>query len=404
MLKVLQLCHKIPYPAQDGGAQVIHFTTQGLLNKGIELKIIAINPTRNFVPLHSLPIEYKQSTRFEAITVDTAIKPVRFLLNLLKKESYFIERFKSNEFENKLSTVLLAESFDIIQLEHLYLCIYLPILRKFSKAKIILRPQNVEYQIWEGYQNQVKNPVKKLLLKIATARLKKYEQNTVKCVDGILALTKNDAVVFSSFVSTVPIEIIAMGYEYSKLKEYNFENQFLNKPVVYHLGAMDWLPNVEAIDWFLDKVLPILQSKKAGVKIILAGRNMPNKYFTYQSDMLEINAEVYEPLKFQEDKPILIVPLLSGSGIRAKIIEGLALGKTIISTNIGAQGINFTNGKDLIIADTAEDFANQIIRYASSIEMCKSVSLEARKLSRSYYTSEVTSTNMIEFYTKLLKN
>lgn len=131
---------------------------------------------------------------------------------------------------------------------------------------------------------------------------------------------------------------------------------------------------------------------------------MPNKYFTYQSDMLEINAEVYEPLKFQEDKPILIVPLLSGSGIRAKIIEGLALGKTIISTNIGAQGINFTNGKDLIIADTAEDFANQIIRYASSIEMCKSVSLEARKLSRSYYTSEVTSTNMIEFYTKLLKN
>ncbi len=394
----------MPYPAQDGGAQVIHFTTQGLLDKGIELKIIAINPTRHFVPLSSLPFEYKQSTRFEAITVDTGIKPIRFLLNLLKKESYFIERFKSDEFKNKLTSVLLSESFDIIQLEHLYLCIYLPILRKFSKAKIILRPQNVEYQIWEGYQNQVKNPVKKLLLKIATARLKKYEQNTVKCVDGILALTKNDAAVFSSFASTIPIEIIAMGYEYSKLKEYNFENQFLNKPVVYHLGAMDWLPNVEAIDWFLEKVLPILQSKKAGVKIILAGRNMPKNYFNYQSDMLEINAEVQDPLKFQEDKPILIVPLLSGSGIRAKIIEGLALGKTIISTNIGAQGINFIHGKDLIIADTAEDFANQIIRYASSVEMCKSVSLEARKLSRTYYTSEVTSTKMIEFYTKLLEN
>jgi len=394
----------MPFPAQDGGAQVIHFTTQGLLTKGIELKIIAINPTRNFIPLDSLPTEYKKSTRFEAVTVDTTIKPIRFLFNLLKKESYFIERFKSDEFENKLSTVLLAESFDIIQLEHLYLCIYLPILRKFSKAKIILRPQNVEYQIWEGYLSQVKNPFKQLLLKIATSRLKKYEQNAVKQVDGILALTKNDASVFASLAASIPIEIIAMGYEYSKLKGYNFENQFLNKPVVYHLGAMDWLPNVEAIDWFLDKVFPLLQAKKAKVKIILAGRNMPNKYLNYQSDMLEFIAEVNDPLKFQEDKPILIVPLLSGSGIRAKIIEGLALGKTIISTSIGAQGIRFTNGKDLIIADTAEEFANQIIRYAGSIEMCKSVAQEARKLSRSYYTSEVTSTMMVEFYTKLLEN
>ncbi len=401
-MKVLQLCHKMPVPPSDGGAQVMHYTTLGLLANKVQLKVIAINPTRNYIEIDSLSKEYKEAISFEAVKVDTRIKPFSFLLNLFRKESYLIERFISADFSSKLQEVLKSQSFDIIQLEHLYLCKYIPILRMHSKAKIVLRPQNIEYIIWERYLLNLKHPIKKYLLNIANTRLKKYEQQVKKYLDGILALTKEDAEYFESFEGTCPIQIIPMGYDYEKLKQYDFEKQFTVPPIVYHLGAMDWLPNDEAVSWFLNKVLPILKEKQPTIKISLSGRNMPLANYAYRSTHLEILGEITQPLQFQEDKLILIVPLWSGSGIRAKIIEGLALGKVIISTTIGAQGIAYENGKNIIIADTPEEFASQIVRCVNSPELCMSIAKNARALSYEYYHSDSTSKKMIQFYTQIL--
>ena len=391
----------MPFPASDGGAQVMHFTTQSLLSNGIKVKVVAINPSRHSIELASLPKEYIASTQLEAVKVDTRIKLLSFFFNLFRKESYLIERFISVDFEQKLKEILEAESFDIIQLEHLYMCKYLPVLRKYSNAKLILRPQNIEYIIWERYLKNLKNPLKKFLLNIATKRLKKYEQNVCDDLDGILALTPEDAELFSSFNSAIPVLVIPMGYDYSKLKDYNFEKQFEETAVAYHLGAMDWLPNTEAIKWFLEKVLPLLTAQNQKIKICLAGRNMPKEFYAYASSQLEILGEITAPLQYQENKPILIVPLWSGSGIRAKIIEGLALGKTIISTRIGAQGIAYKNGENMIIADTPEDFAKEIIRCIQSPETCKAISKKARELGMSLYNSDTSAKKMIHFYHQL---
>ena len=138
----------MPVPANDGGAQVMHYTTIGLLANQAEVKVLAINPTRNFIDLNLLPKEYVNACDFEAVKVDTRIKPLAFFLNLFRRESYFIERFISADFSKKLATVLQTQEYDIIQLEHLYLCKYLPVLRKYTKEKIILSPQNIEKIIW----------------------------------------------------------------------------------------------------------------------------------------------------------------------------------------------------------------------------------------------------------------
>ena len=91
----------MPFPASDGGAQVMHFTTQSLLNNGIKVKVVAINPSRNYIELAGLPKEYLASTQLEAVRVDTRIKLLSFFFNLFRKESYLIERFISADFEKK---------------------------------------------------------------------------------------------------------------------------------------------------------------------------------------------------------------------------------------------------------------------------------------------------------------
>lgn len=390
----------MPFPPSDGGAQVMHFTTKGLIANKIDVKVFAINPTRIFIDTNKLPEDYKSSTRFDCLKVDTRIKPVDFLFNLFKRESYFIERFISREFEDKLAAILKAEHFDIIQLEHLYLCKYIKVIKLHSKAKIILRPQNVEYIIWERYLKGLKNPIKKAALSIAIKRLKKYEQSVNGQLDGIMALTNEDAGTFSSFSGETSIVVIPMGYDYEKLKGYDYEKQY-SSSVVYHLGTMDWLPNEEAVKWFLEKILPLINDEK--IKFILAGKKMPKWVYGHESENIAILDEITNPLGFQEDKRIMIVPLLSGSGIRAKIIEGLALGKTIISTTIGAQGIEYENGKDMLIADTEEEFVKQIIRCTNSVDLCREIGENAQRLSVRNYHYENTAKKMIDFYNLLLK-
>ena len=193
-----------------------------------------------------------------------------------------------------------------------------------------------------------------------------------------------------------------MGYDYERIVGHDFNLQHNGAPLVYHIASMDWLPNVEAMDWFFEKVYPILQRSKCVVKISIAGRAMPERFFKYSSPSVEVTGLITDPLKFQEDKSVMIVPLWSGSGIRAKIIEGLALGKTIISTSIGAQGINYENGKNILIADTPEAFAECIIRCVSSPELIGAIGQEARELSLREYHFDAIAKRMIAFYEQIL--
>jgi glycosyltransferase involved in cell wall biosynthesis len=388
----------MPFPPSDGGAQAIHNTTRGLLDNNIDVTVMAINPSRNYVSVDQLPQEYLLSTKFKSVFVDTGIKPWRIFMNMFKKESYFIERFKSKDVEIQLIELLSKSSFDIIQFEHLYMLLYLDLVKQHSNAKLIFRPQNVETVIWQRYLKSVRNRVKKQFFKFTTARLETFEKLIVGKVDGIIALTEDDAKVFRTFSEDVPIIAIPMGFDFDKLEGYNFDEQYVRFPIFYHLGSMDWLPNEEAMQWFVDQVLDRVVEKIPKVKIHIAGRNMQDCFYQRKSNNLIVEGEIKNPIEYQKDKAIMIVPLLSGSGIRAKIVEGIALGKTIITTTIGAQGINYTHGVNLLIADTPDEFAQQMITCYQSLDYCKNIGNNARELSKAQYHHRAIAKEMIDFY------
>jgi len=394
----------MPYPPSDGGAQAIHNTTIGLLKNNLDVNVLAINPSRNYVDVSSLPTEYIEATNFISVYVNTDIRLVSLLLNFFKKDSYFIQRFKSIEFEEKLIEVLSNNSYDIIQLEHLYIFLYLDAIKKHSTAKIVFRPQNIEYVIWERYLKNINNPLKKLFIKTATKRLKKFEKSESGKVDGVIALTKDDATIFRMFVENKPVVDIPMGFDFGDLKNYDFNEQYIDFPVFYHLGSMDWLPNEEAMRWFVDDILHLVIKKMPDVKIHISGRNMQNYFYQIKRKNVVVEGEIKNPIEYQKNKAIMIVPLKSGSGIRAKIVEGIALGKTIITTTIGAQGIKYTDGENLLIADTPEKFAEQMYRCYLSQDFCKTIGENARKLSNENYHYITVAKEMIDFYTKLTSN
>ena len=116
-MKILQLCHKVPFPPKDGGCLAMHNLTIGLIDEGHEVKVLSINTKKHFVDISKLSEKYTQASQIEAVYVDTDVKIVEAFVNLFKDESYNISRFYSLDFEKKLIEVLKQNKFDIVQLE-----------------------------------------------------------------------------------------------------------------------------------------------------------------------------------------------------------------------------------------------------------------------------------------------
>jgi glycosyltransferase involved in cell wall biosynthesis len=158
-----------------------------------------------------------------------------------------------------------------------------------------------------------------------------------------------------------------------------------NIMVGYHIGAMDWLPNQEAMRWFLLEVWPEVKKANPNFRFEFAGRNMPTWFRDLQIDGVTCRGEVADAGAFAADKDILIVPLRSGGGIRVKILEAMQLGKVIISTSIGVQGIEVVDGVSFINADDNHLFVEKISWLLKNPNEAREIGKNAAQLVKTEY-------------------
>jgi len=372
----------------------------GLVNLGHEVKILAITTPKHFIDQEQIPGDYKDKTQIELSFIDTRVKILPALLNLFSKKSYNIERFYSPSFENKLIAILKQSTFDVIQLESLFVSPYLNTIRKHSTAKVILRSHNVEFRIWERLAMMCKNPIKKTYLSLLARKLKNYEINLLNKYDAIAAITPLDAALYRNLGFKKSLIHIPFGIN-TKLY-INDRETAVEFPSLFHLGSMDWEPNLEAITWFLDSIWNPLKQKHPSLKVYLAGKNMPQWIKNREEENLIVTGEIKNSKEFMQSKSIMIVPLLSGGGMRVKIIEGMAMGKTIISTTIGAEGIACENNKSILIADTAVEFIDAISKCISDPAFCLSIGENSSLLVNEFYDNSKICNRLVLFYNELL--
>ena len=400
-MRIFQICNKSPFPPKEGGSIAMNNITQGLLAKGHTVKILAFSTPKYFVDEKTFPSEYLERTGIETVFIDNSVKLTDAFLNLFSSESYHIKRFVSKEFENKIISILQKETFDIIQLETLYISPYIETIRKYSDAKIVLRSHNIEYLIWERLASSSNNFFRKVYLKHLAKTLKQYEIKAINKFDGIAAITSKDAEQLKILGCRKPICDIPLGID---LNNYSMIPVKMEVPSLFHIGSMNWMPNEEAVKWFLSQVWDEIHNEYPELKLYLAGRNMPDWLLEMKMPHVEIVGEVEDALTFISSKQIMVVPLLSGSGMRVKIMEGMALGKIIISTTIGAEGIDYEDGKNILLADTPAEFAEKIRYCLKDINRAEQVGIQANKLIEEKYDNKIITEKLITFYHQILNN
>ena len=397
-MRILQLCLKPPYPKIDGGCVAIASMTETILLAGHEVKMLCMSTHKHPFNTAKIPTDIFQKTRMEAIVINTRIKPFAAFLNLFSDTSYNVERFYSEKFERRLIQILQESEFDIIHLESVFCTPYIDVIRRYSNAKVVVRAHNIEFRIWEQLASGEKNPIKKWYLNLLALRLKQYELNVLNEVDGIISITMDDAIELKTLGVRMVIDTIPIGMQLTDIEVKPVKTEPLH---LYHLGAMDWKPNVEGVQWFIDTIWPELSQEFPDIKCSLAGRGMPPTLLSRSADNLSIEGEVSSVSEFISNKNVAIIPLLSGSGLRVKIVEALAFGKVVITTSLGATGIPFEDGKNMLIANTPEEFIAQVRKLENSPYLIESIGKEARELAINEFDLTTLSSKLTYFYANL---
>ena len=374
--------------------------SKGLLGAGHSVKVLCISTPKQPLELQAVPAELMEQTRMEGVFVDTSLNIVDAFTDLITADNYNISRFFSPDMDIRLIRLLTEETFDIVQLESLFMTPYIPTLRRYSKARIVLRSHNLEHVIQQriaiGERNFLKRPYRQFLAK----QLERYEMEVLDRVDGVAAISPADAEHFLGHGSSTPIVPIPFGVD---LKDYPVpEEKAVATPVFFHLGSMDWQPNEEGIRWLLNSVWPRVIKKRPQARLDLAGNKMPKDLIDLDIPGVMIQGRVRDAVAYMQKRQVMLVPLFSAGGMRVKIIEGMAMGRTIISTPIGAEGINYTDGKDVLLARTATEFVERILGLIDRPESVRAIGLASHALVRDQYAEESIARDLIAFYQRLL--
>lgn len=398
-MRILILCKKFPYPLKDGEVIAIYNNIKAFHRLGHEVTVLAINTLKHYTDVVTLPADVLALAEFKAVTVDTTVKPISALLNLFTGGSYHIERFINQGFESLVIEQIVAQQFDLVQCEGLYLGPYVDVIRKHFKGPVVMRSHNVESEIWERLAANEKNPLKQWYITLQAGRLKQYEMAQLNRYDAIVPISSDDGRKMRDMGATVPMFTTPCGSDLDRYERYQTVRPQPN--TVFFIGGLDWLPNQQGVKWFVEAVWPTLKTQHPEVEFFVAGRNMPPWIKDLQGNGIHILGEIDDALAFIAQRAIMIVPLFSGSGMRIKIIEGMAMRKAIISTTVGAEGIEYTDGKDILIANDAEAFIKHLSILLNNPIDIDALGENASILIESRYNNLTFAGQLIEFYQRL---
>lgn len=371
---------------------------RGFSHLGHKVTILAMNTVKHNVSLSEIPESIKELAEFKLVRVPARISPIPAMFNLLfSNKPYNAVRFVSRTFSRELQRVLLENDFDIIQLEGLYVCPYIPLIRANSKAKIVYRAHNIEHEIWSRTAIMAKG-VQKWYLKNLSGRIKAFEISVLNKYDLLVPITERDGEILKRLGNKKPIHVSQTGIDSSVLIP-NSKN--LEHPTLFHIGSLEWSPNQEGLIWFFENCWDKIIAKYPDLKFFVAGRNAP-AWFQKKLDLPNVVfiGEVEDAYEFINSKSIMIVPLFSGSGMRIKIIEGMALGKPIVTTPVGTEGISTTSDKNIIITNGVNGFVDSISQLIEDREYFDSIGKNAIEYINENFDNLSSAGSLIEFYKK----
>ncbi len=298
------------------------------------------------------------------------------LLNLASGFPYAIKKYESAAMRRQILDLTANGRFDVVICDFLAPAINVPL--ELSCPSILFQ-HNVEAMIWKRHFEVQSNPAKKTYLRQQWRKMERFERETCRRFDTVIAVSKEDAEQMREEYAVDQVFEVPTGVDIDFFTPTGREG--IEQHNVVFTGSMDWLPNEDAIRYYTDQILPLIRRSLPDATLTVVGRNpYPGLLELSRRDKsIVVTGRVEDVRPYMERAAAYVVPLRIGGGTRLKIYEAMAMEKAIVSTSVGAEGLPLTHGKELFIADTPESFASAVVDLLRNPSLAKKVGQQARQ-------------------------
>jgi len=402
-MNVLYITAHFPFPPNNG-ARIRDFNLLKRLSKQCEVNLLSFyerTEQLSMIPelekyCSSIRAVYRRSGRSRYLRYLSAIMSLFCLGRTFHSINYY-----SNRFGDTIKMVLENKKFDVVQIGFLHMAQYMRFIPNTIPA--ILDTHNVEHVMMERYARVEQNIFKKIYLLYQTEMLKKYEIKMYPRFDLCLMESNEGIKAWQSLSNRYAnFRIVSSGVDLEYFAQPPRVTQ--SSADLIFTGTMSGKMNIDAVLYFYRLILPAIRKEIPNMKVIIAGADPDKKILELAKHdrLIEVTGTVPDIRPYMAKSRILIVPLRVGAGVRLKIREAMAMGLPVISTSIGCEGTIVTDGKDIIIADTPEAFAREIIRLLRDEGLRKYLADNGRRLAFSAYNWDTIAEKLYATYTEVI--
>ncbi|MCB8923768.1 MAG: glycosyltransferase [Ardenticatenaceae bacterium] len=395
-MNILFLTQIIPYPPNAGPRVKTWNVLRYLTGQGHEVTLVSfVRPDEEaFVPalrevctaVHTIPI---RRSRLADV--------VYLLRSQVSGRPFLIERDDLKGMRETVRGLLAAQSFDVVHADQLTMTQFaLDAAGQSSRQPFtIFDAHNATWTISHRLAETV-NPLLRPILRLETRRIQRYEGMLVERFDHTMVVIEQDRDNLLAGVAAERraalaqrISVIPIAVDTRELQPVRRQPNSLN---VMTLGSLNYPPNVDGIRWFVQEVFPLVQAQVPQVTLTIIGKSPPPDFVELaqqQPDTIDVTGYVPDLTPYMERAALMVVPVRAGSGMRVRLLEAFARAMPAVTTTIGLEGIEATHGREVLVADTAEAFAADVVRLLQDVALQDELAGNGRVLAETKYDWQV---------------
>lgn len=395
-MRILNLLPRLPAPPVDGGAIGVYYPMKHLSKMGHQLVTIAMVSNRH----QQDPALYRRYT--ELYTIDGNFREPDVwsaFRNLFSRKPYNLSlRFAKPEFHKLIRKVATeVPKPDVIQIDWIYMAEYLKTLRKvYPDVPIVLRQHNAEYVIFRRLAENEPNPFKRVFLKYQAWKTKRYERRMMRKVDFYTTVTATDQALFQILAPDTPGRTIPAGVDtarFARPETMTRERSFII------LGSLSWAPYAQSVQWFLEEVWCAYAKANPNVTLYVVCSAPPTEVQRWNGTQgVNVMGFVDDVMPLMHRCSAMIVPLLSGSGMRIKIVEAMAASLPVVTTSVGVEGIMAVHGEHVLVGDRPDELRTHMASILDDPAMAESLAHNGLHLAIDHYEWASIAKEFVEVY------
>ena len=400
-MKILLLSPDIPFPSESGAAIRNWGIISGLAAAGHEVTLLSF--ADRALDARSEPL-LERCRAVHSIALPKRGKGARLIQLITSNSADMESRLASSQFETALRKLLRTESYEIVQFCGLELGGYLDaILTEKGGAKVIYDALNAEADLQRVIANVDSRSFRRLpatlYSRAQAGRLARFEERICRRADAVIAVSDEDRALLTRYAGA-PITVMSNGIHAEGYRPPP-ENRRARQQLVF-TGKMDYRPNVDAIEWFCAQALPLARQHLPEIQLKVVGRNPhPRLLALAETGDFQLTGWVESVLPYLQEAALYVVPLRMGSGTRLKILQAMAAGCAVVSTSIGAAGLNQRAREAIVIADDASAFAAAVVKLLGDENRRKRMGELAQRQARAHYDWQALMPTLLELYVRL---